>query len=53
MDGTSSKMDGLMHSLNSIIVDDVDLNNTRELFYSKSYANKRARQGMFPALALF
>ena len=53
MSGTSSRIDGLMHSLNSNIVDNVNQNDIRKLFlYARSYANKRARQRMVVALVL-
>ena len=54
-------MDGLMHSLNSNIVDNehyivsnVNQNDARKHFESmtKSYANKRARQRIFMTLVL-
>ena len=55
MSGTSSRRVVLLHSLNSNIVDNGNQNEIRKHFYPKtrSYANKRARQRMLVALALF
>ena len=53
-------MDGLIHSLNSNIVDkehyivgNVNQNDIRKILDPKSYANKRPRNKMLVVLALF
>ena len=46
-------MDGLIRSLNSNIVDNVNQNDILNILDSKSVANKSPRQKMFVALALF